>query len=105
MSWRVGARGSLRACGAAVVRGANVPPIAHSGPGGRPRAAARAGRPLSLGDAFTHTPTMNPMLLAELTATSDAVREERARTAKIERLAEALRRMSPAEVAVGVSYL
>jgi DNA ligase 1 len=48
---------------------------------------------------------MEAMLLAELTATSDAVREERARTAKVARLAEALRRMSPAEVAVGVSYL
>jgi ATP-dependent DNA ligase I len=45
------------------------------------------------------------MLLAQLTETSDAVRGERARTAKIERLAETLRRLGPAEVAAGVAYL
>jgi DNA ligase 1 len=45
------------------------------------------------------------MLLAELTATSQAVRATPARTEKIERLAETLRRMRPDEVAVGVAYL
>ncbi len=45
------------------------------------------------------------MLLAELTATSEAVRATPARTEKIERLAETLRRMRPDEVAVGVAYL
>jgi ATP-dependent DNA ligase I len=45
------------------------------------------------------------VLLAELTATSEAVGETRARTAKIERLSETLRRLGPAEVAVGVAYL
>jgi ATP-dependent DNA ligase I len=45
------------------------------------------------------------VLLAELTATSEAVRDERGRTAKIERLAELLRRLEPAEVAIGVAYL
>jgi DNA ligase-1 len=43
--------------------------------------------------------------LAELTATSESVRETPARTAKIERLAQALRRMGPDEVAVGVAFL
>jgi len=45
------------------------------------------------------------VLLAELTATSEAVRETAARTGKIERLADALRRLGPREVAVGVAYL
>jgi DNA ligase-1 len=45
------------------------------------------------------------VLLAELTATSQAVRDTSSRTAKIERLAEALRRLGPEEVAAGVSYL
>jgi ATP-dependent DNA ligase I len=45
------------------------------------------------------------VLLAELTATSEAVGETRARTAKIERLADTVRRLGPAEVAVGVAYL
>jgi ATP-dependent DNA ligase I len=45
------------------------------------------------------------VLLAELNATSEAVRDERARTAKIERLAELLRRLGPTEVAIGVAYL
>ena len=45
------------------------------------------------------------MLLAELTATSEAVRATPARTEKIERLAQTLRRMAPDEVAVGVAYL
>ena len=45
------------------------------------------------------------MLLAELTATSEAVRATRARLEKIERLAQALRRMEPGEVAIGVAYL
>ncbi|HKE79343.1 MAG TPA: hypothetical protein VKB54_08550, partial [Solirubrobacteraceae bacterium] len=45
------------------------------------------------------------MLLAELTTTSEAVRETSSRTAKIERLAEALRRLGPEEVAAGVAYL
>jgi ATP-dependent DNA ligase I len=45
------------------------------------------------------------MLLAELTATSQAVRATRARTEKIERLAETLRRMRPDEAAIGVAYL
>jgi DNA ligase-1 len=45
------------------------------------------------------------MLLAELTATSEAVRDERARNAKIGRLAELLRRLAPGEVAIGVAYL
>jgi DNA ligase 1 len=45
------------------------------------------------------------VLLAELTATSEAVGATPARTAKIERLAEALRRLGPAEVAIGVAHL
>ena len=45
------------------------------------------------------------MLLAELTATSQAVRATRARLEKIERLAQTLRRMEPGEVAIGVAYL
>jgi ATP-dependent DNA ligase I len=45
------------------------------------------------------------VLLAELTATSEAVRATSARTEKIERLAETLRRMAPDEVAIGVAYL
>ncbi|MGZ8633227.1 MAG: ATP-dependent DNA ligase [Solirubrobacteraceae bacterium] len=45
------------------------------------------------------------MLLAELTATSQAVRASSARTEKIARLAETLRRMGPDEVAIGVAYL
>jgi DNA ligase-1 len=45
------------------------------------------------------------VLLAELTATSEAVGETSSRTAKIERLAEALRRLGPEEVAIGVAYL
>jgi ATP-dependent DNA ligase I len=45
------------------------------------------------------------VLLAELTATSEAVRATRARTEKIDRLAQALRRMGPDEVAIGVAYL
>jgi DNA ligase-1 len=45
------------------------------------------------------------VLLAELTTTSEAVRDTSSRTAKIERLAEALRRLGPDEVAAGVAYL
>jgi ATP-dependent DNA ligase I len=45
------------------------------------------------------------VLLAELTATSEAVGATRARTAKIERLADTLRRLGPGEVAIGVAYL
>jgi ATP-dependent DNA ligase I len=45
------------------------------------------------------------VLLAELTATSEAVRATRARNEKIERVAQALRRMAPDEVAIGVAYL
>jgi ATP-dependent DNA ligase I len=45
------------------------------------------------------------VLLAELTATSEAVRATRARNEKIERLAQALRRMELGEVAIGVAYL
>jgi ATP-dependent DNA ligase I len=45
------------------------------------------------------------MLLAELTATSEAVRATAARTEKIERLAQTLRRMGPDEAAIGVAYL
>jgi ATP-dependent DNA ligase I len=45
------------------------------------------------------------VLLGELTATSEAVRDERARTAKVARLAELLRRLGPTEVAIGVAYL
>jgi ATP-dependent DNA ligase I len=45
------------------------------------------------------------VLLAELTATSQAVRATPARNEKIERLAQTLRRMEPAEVAIGVAYL
>jgi ATP-dependent DNA ligase I len=45
------------------------------------------------------------VLLAELTATSRAVGETSARTTKVQRLAEALRRMAPGEVAIGVAYL
>jgi DNA ligase-1 len=45
------------------------------------------------------------VLLAELTTTSEAVRATSSRTAKIERLAEALRRLGPEEVAAGVAYL
>ena len=46
-----------------------------------------------------------PVLLAELTATSQAVRASSARTEKIARLAETLRQMGPDEVAIGVAYL
>jgi DNA ligase-1 len=45
------------------------------------------------------------VLLAELTATSQAVSETSSRTAKIERLAETLRRLEPAEFWPGVAYL
>jgi DNA ligase 1 len=45
------------------------------------------------------------VLLAELTATSQAVRATRARTEKIERMEQTLRRMAPDEVAIGVAYL
>jgi hypothetical protein len=45
------------------------------------------------------------VLLADLTATSDAVRDSSARTAKIERLAATLRRLGLGEVAIGVAYL
>ncbi|HEX7298639.1 MAG TPA: ATP-dependent DNA ligase [Solirubrobacteraceae bacterium] len=45
------------------------------------------------------------MLLAELTATSEVVRDTPARTTKVERLAETLRRLGPSEVAIGVAYL
>jgi ATP-dependent DNA ligase I len=45
------------------------------------------------------------VLLAEVTATSEAVRATRARTEKIERMAQSLRRMAPDEVAIGVAYL
>ena len=45
------------------------------------------------------------MLLAELTATSEAVRATPARNEKIGRLAETLRRTEPGEVAIAVAYL
>ena len=45
------------------------------------------------------------MLLQELAATSDAVAATSARGAKVERLAECLRRLEPAEVAIAVPYL
>lgn len=45
------------------------------------------------------------MLLEELTAISQAVSETSSRTAKIERLADTLRRLEPGEIAVGVAYL
>jgi DNA ligase-1 len=45
------------------------------------------------------------VLLAELTATSEAVRATSGRNEKIGRVAEVLRRMEPGEVAVGVAYL
>jgi ATP-dependent DNA ligase I len=45
------------------------------------------------------------VLLAELSATSEAVRETRARNEKIARLAETLRRTGPGEVAIAVAYL
>ncbi|MEA2254827.1 MAG: ligase 1 [Solirubrobacteraceae bacterium] len=45
------------------------------------------------------------LLLAELTATSRAVGDTRARTEKVRRLAETLRRLGPEEVAVGVAFL
>jgi DNA ligase-1 len=45
------------------------------------------------------------VLLAELTATSEAVRATRARNEKIARLAETLRRTEPGEVAIAVAYL
>jgi ATP-dependent DNA ligase I len=61
----------------------------------RSKTSARKRRPL--GSGF--------VLLAELTATSEAVRDESARNAKIARLAEFLRRLAPGEVAIGVSYL
>ena len=46
-----------------------------------------------------------PVLLAELTATSEAVRATPARNEKIARLAETLRRTEPGEVAIAVAYL
>lgn len=45
------------------------------------------------------------MLLAEITATSEAVRATRARNEKVGRLAETLRRTEPGEVAIAVAYL
>jgi DNA ligase 1 len=45
------------------------------------------------------------VLLAELAATSEAVRATSARSAKVARLAETLRRLEPDEVGVGVAYL
>jgi DNA ligase-1 len=45
------------------------------------------------------------MLLEEIAATWDAVADMPARLAKIGRLAECLRRLGPAEVAIGVAYL
>jgi DNA ligase-1 len=45
------------------------------------------------------------VLLTELVTTSAAVGETRSRTVKIERLAATLRRLGPAEVAIGVAYL
>lgn len=45
------------------------------------------------------------MLLEELVATSDAVASTRARTEKVEVLADLLRRLGPEEASVGVSYL
>jgi ATP-dependent DNA ligase I len=45
------------------------------------------------------------VLLADLAATWRAVAEASARTAKIERLAETLRRMEPAEVPAGAAFL
>jgi len=46
-----------------------------------------------------------PMLLAEIAATSDAVASASARLAKIDRLADCLRRLEPHEVAVAVAFL
>jgi DNA ligase-1 len=45
------------------------------------------------------------VLLRELAATSEAVASTSARGAKVERLAECLRRLEPAEVAIAVPYL
>src|SRR5215203_4622997 len=45
------------------------------------------------------------MRLAELAATSEAVRATSRRTEKVERLAAALRRMAPDEVEAGVAFL
>jgi len=45
------------------------------------------------------------VLLAELSATSEAVRETRARNEKIARLGETLRRTGSSEVAIAVAYL
>jgi DNA ligase-1 len=46
-----------------------------------------------------------PTLLAELVVTSTRVGEDAGRRAKIARIAEFLRRLAPAEIEVGVSYL
>src|SRR5260221_8387284 len=45
------------------------------------------------------------MLLGELLAASERVAGTRSRLAKIDALAECLRRLDPAEVALGVAYL
>ncbi|HUL93221.1 MAG TPA: ATP-dependent DNA ligase [Burkholderiales bacterium] len=45
------------------------------------------------------------MLLAELLATSERVAATRSRLAKVEALSDCLRRLEPAEVALGVAYL
>ena len=45
------------------------------------------------------------MLLAELLAASDRVAATRRRLAKIDELAQCLRRFEPSEIALGVAYL
>ena len=45
------------------------------------------------------------MLLGELLAASERVAGTRSRLAKIDALAECLRRLDPAEIALGVAYL
>jgi ATP-dependent DNA ligase I len=46
-----------------------------------------------------------PMLLAEIAATSDAVASASARLAKVDRLADCLRRLEPHEIAIAVAFL
>jgi DNA ligase-1 len=49
--------------------------------------------------------SFEPFKLADLTATSEAVRTTSSRRAKLEHIAACLRRLSPAEVRLGVAYL
>src|SRR6476619_2447304 len=80
--------------------------VGHGPEATRPRARASSSRGAACG--LTASPaagTMSTVLLAELTATSEAVRATSARGAKVARLAETLRRMAPEEVAVGVAHL